>query len=213
MVKKIALACALMGCAAATFAGSTNWYLGLQGGYSNTEYDGNSVRNDFFKNPLNAAGTTKQKNDDDGAVGRVYLGYQFYKYLAVEAGYSYFEEMDWSHLYGVNKAKGDLQQQTGDLLLKPILPLSRRFELYALGGVAYSRVASDINNTAKSAGMKDTTESAFRPTWGLGAQLYFQQYWSVDVSWRRINGGSNLEQTDETLIGVSYHFHDPDDDF
>ena len=120
--------------------------------------------------------------------------------------------MDWSNLYGNNKASGDIEQQAGDLVLKPILPLSRSFQLYAIGGVAYVHASSSINTTAKNLGITDETETEFRPVYGLGAELYFQQYWSADLSWRRINGGGNVEQSDEAMIGIAYHFHNPDDD-
>lgn len=211
MYKKIALACALISCSSVAFAGETGWYLGLQAGYADTDYSTSDSAN-YFKNTLNVSGTSKQSNDNSGAVGRVYLGYQFMDYLAAEVGYSYYEKYDYNNLYGVNNASGDLQQQTGDLVLKPILPLSQKFDLYAIAGAAYVHTQASVDSTAKNAGITDKTQTAVRPEYGLGAEMYFKQYWSVDLSWREFTSGGNVEQSQQAMIGIAYHFHNPDDD-
>jgi len=103
-----------------------------------------------------------------------------------------------------------------------MLPLSKQFDLFALLGADYVHASSQLNHTAKTYALGYKTQSAFRPEYGLGAEFYFKQYWSVDLTWREFtkggsssstsSSGNHIEQTQQTMIGIAYHFHNPDDD-
>lgn len=222
MLKKIAVACALMSCSIGAFAGETGWYLGLQLGEARTNY--NNVTQ-LFNNTLGASGPYKQSGNSNNPAARIYLGYEFNKYLAAELGGTGIKRLNWKNLYGiningVNSATGTVQQINGDLSLKPILPLSNNFQIYGILGATYVDLRTSVNRTAKNAGITTIQNNSTRPVYGAGAEIYFYQYWAVDLSWRRIDTSnfnssttsSKVQQSDFTMLGIAYHFHNPDSD-
>lgn len=219
MLKKSLFFCTMLLVCNATFAGAgeTGWYLGLQGGYADTDYD-KTLSGNFVTNHLGLSGTTVESKGHSGAVGRAYLGYQFYRYLAGEIGYSYFQPYKFNNLFGISGADAQILQKTGDILLKPILPLSQQFDLFALAGGAYVYAKGSLNTSAKDLSLSSHSKNSTQPVYGIGAELYFQQYWSVDLSWRDIyapnnaSSGSTKVNSQITMLGISYHFHDEDAD-
>ena len=74
------------------------------------------------------------------------LGYQFNKYFALEAGYSYF---GWSNTYaGIVSNKYNYSMP--DLTTKLILPIGNRFNIYAKLGVTYLIGSETISETYES---------------------------------------------------------------
>lgn len=190
---------------AALATGSDGYYLGLQLGESMSDYTTTSSGIiDFFGVP-SVPGASIQ---NDAFAGRVYLGYQFNKFIAAELAYDYFGQVQFEKIYGISAASGDVTQQGTDLTAKVMLPVTKQFDVFALGGVAYVWAKShDISTTASQLGLDSgSAEGAFAPVYGLGADYNFSDAWGVDLAWRRYLPRGDLSQISMATAGISYHF-------
>lgn len=156
------------------------FYAGIQGGRSDTFYSGKSLvpvaapthsegviqsgRVFTKKFSIDTSEANNQKTDDIGMGGRIYAGYQFNPYFALETGYTQYAKTT----FGVNSSKtkindtitvtnnngiqtiaekdteiwnrkynGEITENAIDLVGKATLPLDYGFGLYVKGGAAY----------------------------------------------------------------------------
>jgi hypothetical protein len=184
-------------------------YVGVQGGWGKTDYD-----LDKF---LEANGFDDHIHQD-GLAGRVYIGYQYNQYLALETGFAGFSEVDL-----VNDI-GDIQTTQWDLLLKVGTPLGCGFRGDIKLGAAYIMPFIDIGDIETPTSADDDTvgddESSYDDTGnGLrivaGASLTYS-FWnnfSVDLSYLHTfsdpDGGEgriHVPSIDLVTFGISYLF-------
>jgi len=173
----------------ASFASvSPSWYLGLQLGWTDTNYSSSDLD-----------GVSTASIDSDGFGGRVYGGYQHNENIAFEIGYTYFAETDVDNIGGGGGPDGDITQYAIDATVKPMFPLTYGLVVYARLGVAYvkpndsSAVASDL-------------DSEFNYLYGPGISYDITDNVVVDFSYTRINGSGDTEDTELAAIGIQYHF-------
>ncbi|MBY0545006.1 MAG: outer membrane beta-barrel protein [Gammaproteobacteria bacterium] len=208
MIKKVLLALATTMLAASTsvFATAKNGlYLGLQMGESKANYsDNSSGLNSFFSQPT----LPNASIDENSFAGRLYMGYQWNKFIAAELGYNYLGNVQFNNIFGISGADADLRQQAADLSAKVMLPITKQFNVFALGGGAYVWAkAWNTSTTADTMGVEvGSSQGTFTPVYGLGADYDFNEHWGVDVSWRRFIANGDLEQTDLAMAGVAVHF-------
>ena len=208
MLKKILLVGAIaLGVSSVAFASGDTFkpaaktftpgiYVGIQGGYSLADW--NSV--DGNRSVL------KVKNYNDFA-GRVYAGFDAFKYLAFEAGYTqFFNRPEISNIANVpvtSTQPSAYGTYAVDIAAKLKAPITDDFGLYAKIGGDYLSVDE---------GLDGKEQSAFNVLFGLGATYYFTPNFTVDFSWTRYNGE---EKTDNTYIptydlfaaGIAYKFN------
>jgi OOP family OmpA-OmpF porin len=198
MLKKVALAAAIasVGLSASAFAVTDNGlYAGLQLGQSRVV---------DIPNTLPWAGADVDKNN---FAGRVYLGYQFNKYISTELGYEDLGTVDINHILHTPGMNSSIKQQAGDLIAKASLPIGDHFNVFALGGGAYADFSQDNNNLANYSNVGNKGEvSGIRPTYGVGASYDVNRKLSLDLSWRQIYGGSDVQSVNFTGVGLAYHF-------
>jgi len=183
---------------ASTFC-KPGFYAGVQGGRSDTFYSPDSALAGAI-NQNNAGSTTATqigsipffgngtlvstdsrfnniagaRTDDTGIGGRLYAGYQFNPYFAVEAGYTQYAKTS-SHATVVNtgfssgsftpangrpvqiftpstdpdstvtRYNGEITEHAIDLVAKGTLPLPYGFGLYAKAGMAYIQADNHVN--------------------------------------------------------------------
>jgi OOP family OmpA-OmpF porin len=208
MLKKLTLTLAVAGLAFSTSAyatASNGFYLGLQLGESDSDYSTSSSGLNDFYGYSSLPGTSIDSNE---FAGRVYLGDQFNKFLALELGYSYLGNVEFNNIFGFSNADAELRQQAGDLTLKVMLPVTQQFNVFALGGAAYVFAKpNNVSSTASTLGVQTgSSESAFTATYGLGAGYDFNEHWGVDATWRRFNASGDIENIDLFTLGVAFHF-------
>ncbi len=163
---------------ASTFC-KPGFYAGVQGGRSDTFYhpstalsaarnEGNITTTTYNANGTVASTSTTtstlsaQHVDDVGMGGRLYAGYQFNPYFALETGYTQYNKTDFSatgstlssqdsyrttNVYDVTKYNGEITEHAIDLVGKATLPLQMGFGLYAKAGMAYIAADSHTNLT------------------------------------------------------------------
>ncbi len=196
MLKKIVTLLAL--CASTSiFAANSGFYMGIDLGGSRTNATNNS-------GGIDLPGASVDKNSFAGGAN---IGYQIGKYLAAELGYMYLGQTKFNNILGVSGADAKVTQQSGDLLAKVLLPITHGLGAYALVGGAYVYEKPSVNGKAKSLGVTaGNSEHGIRLTYGLGASYDFNPSWTIDASWRQIDHGNNIPQTDLVLGGLTYHF-------
>ena len=197
-------------------------YVGIQGGYADTGFRSA----DFATTILAHDGYQSTKIDHNtGPAGRIFVGYDFHKYFAVEAGY--FLVGQKTNFTATNNALGEADQQTSsirtqafDLVGKIKAPIMDNFGVYAKAGVGYL-MTDGRNNIGVDASGHDTTTSVknnvdkFDLVYGLGTYYTFANNWTVDASYTRYNSGhSKCDESwqpvvDFYAVGINYKFDLP----
>jgi opacity protein-like surface antigen len=216
-----------------------NIYVGIQGGWANSGlkmYDGIggtlSLDRFDFDVPYTLSGRTSVSNDT-GWGGRIFVGYQFHKYFAVEAGYFLMRTATVSGnglittpdnataaLIGTGYFNDDVKTQAFDIVAKGIIPVNDSFNFYAKLGAGYLMNKESINygyDFSSVQGPKQDFSASdnnnnFAFVYGLGAAYHIEN-WTLDLSWTRWNStqskimNNNWQpNVDLYALGVSYKF-------
>lgn len=137
--------------------------------------------------------------------GRVAGGYQFNQHLAFEIGYTRFSDVNFSGIGGVPGQNVSLQEKAIDFMVKPMLPLSNNFNIYAKLGLAYFKAnGSAFVNGQSYLGYSDSWD----PSFGLGLGYDLTPAVTADLSWLRIQnvGSHTAPSTDFYSVGLAYYF-------
>jgi len=192
--------------APAAVSSDAGLYLGLAGGYGMTNWkniDGRNIET-----------VTRTVSNDNGAVGRAFLGYDLNRYFAVEFGYSYFFNKAKFLIASVEESK--VRTQAFDLMGKIKAPVVDNFDLYAKLGVNY--LMSNFTATSTT-GISGNTNN-FNVAYGAGADYYITPNIIANIEWLRFNGSSKIEfpttangakmkyqpNTDAFMVGLRYKF-------
>ena len=166
--------------------------------------------------------------NNTGYAGRLFVGYQFNSYFAIETGYTQFEKLNINTTAGINidikkinftfpanvSTHAAVTTDAFDLVGKGILPVTKRFSLYGKLGLAYLRVNGDVSAAAKVPELIDIYIAAnpslhiIYPTFSLGLNYDMTRRLSMDCSLTRIQQYSShaFPSIDFLSIGVLYHF-------
>lgn len=162
-------------------------YIGLQAGYGMTGW--NEALSDIRGVDV---------ENSDAFAGRVYLGYDFHKNFAIEAGYTQFfnsPKIDGFDAFGNTYAI--------DLMGKIKANVIDNFGLYAKLGAAY------LHTNGDGADAVDNINVAY----GAGAFYDITPNISADLSWTRFNGNSSFgdenyqPSADLFALGIMYKFN------
>jgi opacity protein-like surface antigen len=168
-------------------------YAGLEAGYGMTNWDSKEKLVNFLGIDV---------SDVDAFAGRVYLGYDFHKNFAVEAGYSYFFNNPSATFRGVER---EFYGNTWAIDLMGVIKANvvDNFGLFAKLGVNYLQT-NDKNN------FYDEVHN-FNVAYGAGAYYDITKNVTMDISWLRYNGDQKIDKdyqpyADKFTIGVRYKF-------
>ena len=147
-------------------------------------------------------------------LARLFLGYQFNSYFALEAGYTYNVEQSIEvHLLGGYKTT--LQQNSGDVALKGILPLSvvsnslSNASLYSKLGVAYTHYEATYSlDLLPNQNTTITYAHRVAPEFGGGAEYRFNNGLGLNLDYMRIQSVNSKKDSSDNqfLAGLSYLF-------
>lgn len=168
------------------FAAQTGAYVGAGLGASKLT----TPKQVFEKN------TPASLSRDVGGLGeRIFAGYNFNKYVGVEAGVAHYAPSKYKATLGTHEASVAYNLNALDVVGKAYLPLSESgFNVYALGGGAYVRSVIDVK---ASAGLnhddKSFTEKKIRPVYGVGASYDIpQSSLTTNLELSRIQGRGDV---------------------
>lgn len=167
-------------------------YAGIQGGYASVDYD--------VKSPSTSVNISSSK---DGFANRIYAGFNFNPYLAIEGGYAYLPKAEYKYS-GAITGKSTIKTAIWDVVGKVSLPLdSMPVNLYADAGMAYVNAEGD-----------DNSENNWLPIAGIGAAYKLDDNWAVGVSYSHVFGEnrgsgdfySTKPSINFTAVGLTYKF-------
>jgi len=219
------------------------FYAGVQGGRSDTFYGAGKafgpVAYDYNGSYANDGGLltsvlTGTSVDDIGLGGRIYAGYQFNPYFAVETGYTQYAKTDFSGTsvvtnhtsngpvaWGDVHYNGEITEHALDLVAKGTLPLAALpgFGVYAKAGMAYISADKHINTTgvtsdSTGAGTPTIMSTVYtasfqgvRPVAGVGVNYTIPNTnLSVDASYTRVFSYGAIPNASLSALGVEYKF-------
>jgi OmpA-OmpF porin, OOP family len=157
---------------------------------------------------------------DTGLAGRVFAGYKFNDYVALESGFTQFSNMNangsgYDSDGNFTTVSGTVKTFAVDLVAKGILPLQHGFSLFGTLGIAYVDQYASVNLQSQTpmGGVSldgDETQTQVAPTFGLGASYAITQNIDAQVSWSHIQAVSNdnntTGNTDLVGLGLTYNF-------
>lgn len=175
---------------------STNASASVAGPYLGAQAGAGNVNQDVFGN-----------NSNYNLAGRLYAGYAFNRYLALETGFTKYSDVNGStYIYFVGQVSGTIKTYTADIAGKLTLPLQNGFSIYGKLGGAY--VNEEATATISSFGSDSTTEHKIFPEAGVGVSYDINQNLVADISWTHIQkvGSNDLGNLDFGAVGLTYHF-------
>lgn len=174
----------------------TGLYLGAGVGQSNSEFDTTGF-----------AG-----NVDDKDIGwKLFVGYQFSRYFAVEGGYYDLGKTSFNGTLTTavppfaagTATSGRIKSRAYALSAVGTLPLPNNFALLGRVGVAIGDQEVDVTTGGLTASASDDTTEL---TYGLGVRYYFNRNVGVRASWDRFRvGGSDVGgKNDVDLFAIDF---------
>ncbi|WP_051686478.1 MULTISPECIES: outer membrane beta-barrel protein [Vibrio] len=203
MLRKTVVAVALL---TACSIANANPYVG--GSIGQAKFD---HANASLNSAIMSGSEALEMQDDSSLAGKIYAGYQFNQYFALEGAIGGYDALD-----------GDIVT-VGDMKFvafqpKAILPLTDRFSLYAKAGIAYFNAEFKVSNSVVGASgyttMSDTTMTGI---YGIGAEFALTDNLHLEATWDYMNPelevvklASATATIDADInvfsLGLSYHF-------
>ncbi|OGT38338.1 MAG: hypothetical protein A3F12_06725 [Gammaproteobacteria bacterium RIFCSPHIGHO2_12_FULL_38_14] len=164
--------------------------------------------------------------DDTGFAGRLFAGYQFNSYLAIETGYTQFQKLSVNTSAGIQinvinlpipadiTTHAAVSTDVFDLVGKVILPVTNRFSIYGKLGLAYLNVNGQVKATANIPDVLTVDASAnpnlhiLYPEAALGINYEMTKKISMDCSLTRIQQYNShvFPNIDFLSVGIIYHW-------
>lgn len=215
------------------FASSTGPYLGLQLGWGKLN-QGEFIASSLDKLVSKTFPDTSVSSvffSDTGRGGRIFLGYQFNPYVAVEGGYYRFSSLKLNADLSTNitvleqfhynldvplnlSTRVEVRTDAFDLVAKGIWPVTQKFSLYAKAGLAALNSDGKAIITLKTpvadfSLVTDPSVNIVYPTFGLGMNYDITPQVSGDLAWNRIQkvNPCPYPSIDFVSAGLIYHFY------
>ncbi len=177
--------------AAPTQADDLGWYMGAGLGHSQSDFDNGSG--------LNAAmggGSTTSSNTDRAF--KVFGGYKFNPYFALEAGY--FDLGQFGVVRGAQAGNFKYNGVNADLV--GFLPLTKRFSLYAQGGYQFGYTSDNFTSAPSTA-----SSNSGGYNYGVGLQFEITPSVLLRGEWDDYHMNDGLgDRTDPKAVFVSLVF-------
>lgn len=190
------------------YADVPNWYIGANAGGTAATIDDARITSSLLSTGL----TTTSISDRDRDSGyRLYAGYQFNRYWAMEGGYFDLGKFGYTaNTLPLGSLTGDIRVRGINLDLVGTLPLSDRFSLLGRVGANYADTSDTFTSTGAvkvinpNPSKRDTNYK-----FGLGVQYAFNDALAlrVEAERYRINDAvGNNGHVDMATIGLVYSF-------
>lgn len=211
-MKKLYSMSLLLGLAAvagSASAADSGWYVGVDLGQSNyavMKPNMTALSQDLAQEGLP---NTTTESDTATAYG-VDVGYQFFKYLAVEGGYVDFGSATGDAnitLTPPGTAHVDIHAKGETLYAVGILPVSDQFSFFGkLGALVYSQ---DFTGNVSVSGVGSTTvpkssDSGTTPAIGVGANWNIDDQFGLRLGFTRFHAVGDANNTGKGTIDLSY---------
>lgn len=162
-------------------------------------------------------------DDKDGA-WKLYVGWRFHRFAAVELGYLDFGRATTHYdigvpFQGVARRDGRYELTGIELSGVGILPIADRGAVFAKVGALFSRLEYDetgVNQFSEPTSFSDSTRQA-RFLWGLGGSFDFTDALSARLEWQRVekpgktfalddSGNGQFDRVDLISLNLQWQF-------
>ena len=196
------------------FAQERGWYIGASLGQSKTKFDQGSAAADLAAAGANNTGFTADETDTGW---KLYGGYKFTRYLAVEGGYvnagRFSLTTNVTNIRGIPfpplRTSFDIKiKEIFDIAAVGILPIGNQFSLF--GKLGAYRANTELSFSVSTVSEKESgRNNDFM--WGFGAGYDFSKNLGARIEWERFNKVGDKEKTgqgDVNLLsaGLVYRF-------
>lgn len=193
-------------------AADPGWYVGLSGGQSRADTDAGELDSTF-----RSLGFTSSSTVDKTDTGwKLFAGYQFNPYFAVEGGYVDLGKFSFSTTvtaapagYTTGSLSGNVKTKNGFLVdAVGIWPATDKVSVFGKLGL-YS-IKTELSASGPSGSLTESsTDSNLH--WGIGAGYDFNKNFGARLEWERFNDVGNKDKTGEAnvdllSVGVVYKF-------
>ena len=189
-------------------AAEPGWYGGVNVGQSRASIDDERITRSLLGSGF---ATTTMDKDESGTGAKIFGGYQFNRYLALEGGYFSLGKFGYTaNTLPAGSLSGDIRVQGLNLDLVGILPLTDKFSAFARAGVIHAQARDNfsstglVNRAASSPSKRDTSYKV-----GVGVEYAFTDRLAVrgEVERYRINDAiGNKGDIDLASVGLVYRF-------
>jgi OOP family OmpA-OmpF porin len=189
-------------------AAEPGWYGGVNVGQSRASIDDERITRSLLGSGF---ATTTMDKDESGTGAKIFGGYQFNRYLALEGGYFSLGKFGYTaSTLPAGSLSGDIRVQGLNLDLVGILPLTDKFSAFARAGVIHAQARDNfsstglVNRAASSPSKRDTSYKV-----GVGVEYAFTDRLAVrgEVERYRINDAiGNKGDIDLASVGLVYRF-------
>ena len=189
-------------------AAEPGWYGGVNVGQSRASIDDERITRSLLGSGF---ATTTMDKDESAAGAKIFGGYQFNRYLALEGGYFSLGKFGYTaNTLPAGSLSGDIRVQGLNLDLVGILPLTDKFSAFARAGVIHAQARDNfsstglVNRAASSPSKRDTSYKV-----GVGVEYAFTDRLAVrgEVERYRINDAiGNKGDIDLASVGLVYRF-------
>lgn len=191
-----------------TMADESGWYAGINVGQSNAKIDDDSIARGLLGNGF----ASTSIDDEDGDIGyKLFGGYRFNKYIAIEGGYFDLGQFGFTATtVPAGTLGGNIEIKGLNFDLVGILPIVEKFSAFGRVGVNYAQAKDTFTGTGavnvlNSNPSKRDTNYKF----GLGLQYDFTAALAIraEAERYRINDAvGNKGDIDLVSVGLIYRF-------
>jgi OOP family OmpA-OmpF porin len=189
-------------------AAEPGWYGGANVGQSRASIDDERITRSLLGSGF---ATTTMDKDESGTGAKIFGGYQFNRYLALEGGYFSLGKFGYTaNTLPAGSLSGDIRVQGLNLDVVGIVPLTDKFSAFARAGVIHAQARDNfsstglVNRAASSPSKRDTSYK-----FGVGVEYAFTDRLAVrgEVERYRINDAiGNKGDIDLASVGLVYRF-------
>ena len=202
------LAITLSPTAFADDANDAGWYLGFNAGQSRATIDDARITAGLLGDGF----TTTSISDDNTHFGfKVFGGYEFNRYFALEGGYFNLGQFGFTaDTIPAGSLRGDIKLQGGNIDLVGSLPLGDKFSLFARAGLNYAEAKDSFSGTGSVIVIDPSPQkSAANYKFGAGAEYDVTRSVGIRIEAERYridDAVGNKGDIDLFSVGLVYKF-------
>lgn len=186
----------------------SGWYAGASIGQSRADIDDQRISRSLLGSGF---ATSSMSEDERSAAGKIFGGYQFNRYLALEGGYFNLGKFGYTASTSpAGSLSGQIKLQGLNLDVVGILPLTDKLSAFGRVGVIYAQARDNFSSTGLvTRPVSSARESDTGYKFGAGAQYAFTDRMAVraEVERHRINDAiGNKGDIDMATVGLVYRF-------
>ena len=165
-------------------AEDAGWYVGFGAGQSRAKIDDGRISGGLLADGFT---TTSITNDDSHFGFKVFGGYAFNRYIALESGYFDLGRFGfWADTVPAGTLRGNIKIRGGNFDVVGSVPIGEKFSLFARGGLNYANSKDTFAGTGSVTVINPSPRKwAANYKFGVGAEYDFTRYVGMRIEAER----------------------------